>query len=134
MCCELEPRAAVSRSARILFCFGASTRALYSRLAGPSFPNTRGRECTPASGWQMEARLAELDSSDYDGESPSTVSLVSRHVHQLQLDLNTLRAHVLACQRRILQREEEIVALRAQTPQSSWSAALLRPFAACFQR
>ena len=68
----------------------------------------------------MEARLAELDSSDYDGESPSTVSLVSRHVHQLQLDLNTLRAHVLACQRRILQLEEEIVALRAQTPQSSW--------------
>ena len=82
----------------------------------------------------MEARLAELDSSDYDGESPSTVSLVSRHVHRLQLDFNTLRAHVLACERRILQLEADLATVRAQHPQSSWAETLLRPFAACFQR
>ena len=76
----------------------------------------------------------DVDSSDYDPSSPSTVSLVSRHVHQLQLDLHTLQAHIQACERRIIALEQEVALLRAQAPEPTWRALLLRPFAVCFQR
>jgi len=78
--------------------------------------------------------FAEIDSSDDGGDSPSTVSLVSRQVYRLEREFETLRAHVLACQRRIIQLEQEVLLLRAQTGQASWSDTLLRPFAACFWR
>ena len=78
--------------------------------------------------------MLEPDSSDYEGSAPSTISEVSRHVHSLQLQVNTLEARIAACQRRILQLEAEVAVLRAPRPQASWGAVLLHPFTVCFQR
>ncbi|CAE7550199.1 ngoPIIM [Symbiodinium sp. CCMP2592] len=82
---------------------------------------------------QQELWNVDLDSSGRSGSrSPSTVSLVSRHVHQLDLQLRTLSAHVTACERRIREVERQLAELQqVREPQS---ASFWDSFRACFPR
>ena len=77
--------------------------------------------------------MLEPDSSDYEGSPPSTVSQVSRHVHSLQLQVNTLEAHVAACERRIRLLEAQVFQSRPEAS-VSWAQFLLQPLCLCFFR
>ena len=78
--------------------------------------------------------MLEPDSSDYEGSPPSTASLISRHLHTLQLQVNTLEAHVRACERRIRSLEAQELRTRAESAPATWAQVLLRPFSVCFFR